>query len=574
METNNGNWQKSVPVGGTPRTIDGFLGGSRRPHRLEPLAPQVLPHVEHHLPNGPHAQSLEAQAAARAAAWAAQQQQQLVGGASSHVPGTPAIPVPQRAPAPVAQAHHAAPHLSGRQFDYPAYKPPARPTQIVRKSSSWRSRVVKGSGFLVGLVMLTGGFFAWKAYIKLHKVFHGTATVAALASDNVKPDLLKGEGSGRVNILLAGIGGAGHEGPDLTDTLLVMSVDPVNHSAVLLSIPRDMWVKQPVNYFGANQKINAVYESAKYKYLGKMDESSANSQAVQAGFNADDQILEQVLGIDINYHVLVDFKAFRQAIDTVDGVTVNVPEDLWDPTMAWENHGNPTLAKAGIQTMSGTQALIYARSRETSSDFARTERQRQILLALKAKVITAGTLSNPTKIDGLMNAFGDNVYSDLSTKGAARLFDIVKQIPDTKISSLDLVSPPHKLVTTDHVGNISVVRPVAGFNNYAAIQSFVRTELPDGYITRENAPVAVVSPTAQEATAIGAELKTYGYNVTAMQAGGSKNQPTVVVDLSHGKDPYTRHYLESRYGVKAVTTLPGGVQIAQPGTKFVILVSK
>lgn len=420
------------------------------------------------------------------------------------------------------------------------------------------------------VMLMTGGFLTWKGYAKFHKVFHGTSTVAALAGKPVAPDLLKGEGDGRVNILLLGIGGPGHDGPDLTDTMVVMSVDPVNDTAVLLSIPRDLWVKMPVNYFGSQQKINAAYESGKYHYLGKMDASGANAAAVEAGFAADDQVVKDVLGVNINYHVLINFQAFRQAIDTVGGVTVDVPTELNDPTMAWENNWNPILAEPGVQQMDGVKALLYARSRETTSDFARSQRQRQILVALKDKVLTAGTLSNPTKIDGLMNAFGDNVYSDLSTQGAMRLVSIMKQVSDNHIASVGLTDEPHKLVTTDHVGNISVVRPVAGFNNYADIQNYVRSQLPDGYLLKEKAPVTVVGAIAAGAQQMTAMLKDYGYDVTATLSTGAPVTKPTVIDLSAGRDPYTLHYLEMRYG-KSLKQLPAGVNVPPGSAKFVIM---
>jgi len=80
-----------------------------------------------------------------------------------------------------------------------------------------------------------------------------------------------------------------------------------------------------------------------------------------------------------------------------------------------------------------------------------------VLVALKDKVLTVGTLSNPTKIDGLLNAFGDNVFSDMSTKGASRLVDIMRQVSDSKIASVSLADKPHQLVTTDQIGGTSVV---------------------------------------------------------------------------------------------------------------------
>ena len=454
----------------------------------------------------------------------------------------------------------------------PRYQERQRPKRIVRKRLTMLGIAWRAAAVLLVVSLGIGGFLSWKAYAKLHKVFRGTATVAAFSNKPVVPDSLKTEGDGRVNILLLGIGGPGHDGPDLTDTIVVLSVDPVNNTASMLSVPRDLWVQQPINYFGKQQKINAAYESGKYHTIGHLDPTNQNADAVQAGFANIDQVLANVLNVKIGYHVLVNFQAFRQAVDTVGGVTVNVPTDLVDPTMAWENHWNPVLAKAGVQQMNGVQALMYARSRETTSDFARSQRQRQILVALKDKTLTLGTLSNPAAIDGLLNAFGDNVYSDMSTQAAAKLYGIMKKINDTQIGSLAMTEEPHKLIMTDHVGNISVDRPVSGFDNYTDIQSYVRSELPDGYIVKEHAAVTVMGgaqPAAQAATVL---LKSYGYNVTVTTTAAAPVTQPVLVDLSHGKDPFTLHYLQARYGVKAVTQLPAGVSLTDPSTKFVIMV--
>jgi LCP family protein required for cell wall assembly len=460
---------------------------------------------------------------------------------------------------------------AGKRFPLPKYYAPERPQRIVRKRLSRLMIALRITGIVVALFILTGGFLVWKGYTKFHKVFHGTSTVAALSKKTVAPEQLKGEGDGRVNILLLGVGGPGHDGPDLTDTIVILSVDPVNNTATMVSIPRDLWVDMPVNYFGKQQKINAAYESGKYHYLGKLDPSNANAQAVEAGFSSIDTVMKNVAGVNINYHLLVNFQAFRQAVDTVGGVTVNVPTPLVDPTMAWENHWNSVLAPAGVQQMDGVKALLYARSRETTSDFARSERQRQILVALKDKVMTAGTLSNPAKIDGLMNAFGDNMFSDLSTQGATRLASIMKQVGDNKIKSISLTDQGHQLVTTDHVGTASVVRPLAGLGNYADIQTYVRSQIPDGYIVKEHAPVAVLGATSISAAATSTLLTSYGYDVVSTAMTTASSVQPIVVDLSGGKDPYTAHYLETRFGVKAVTSLPAGVTLANSGAKFAII---
>jgi LCP family protein required for cell wall assembly len=304
-----------------------------------------------------------------------------------------------------------------------------------------------------------------------------------------------------------------------------------------------------------------------------MDSSSKDAKAIQAGFSVADQTVEQILGVPIHYNMMFDFQAFRQAVETVGGVDVNVPEQLYDPTMAWENHGNPVLAKAGLQHFDGVHALIYVRSRETSSDFARSERQRSLLLALKDKSITLGTLSNPTRISGLINAFGDNVQTDFSLSDATRMYSIFKQINNNGVQSLDLDTPPHQLVTTGNINGQSVVMPKAGLSQYSDIQAYVRSSLQDGYILKEHASIMVLNGTQENglATAKANELKTYGYNVTTVASAPTNGYAqTILVDLTHGKDKYTKHYLEQRFNTTATSTLPD-TAIAPNGADFILV---
>jgi LCP family protein required for cell wall assembly len=450
--------------------------------------------------------------------------------------------------------------------------------EVINRRAKWRGlRRGASRGLAVALVLLItmGGLLFSQSYLKLHKVFKGGTGTAAALKANVKPELLKGEGQGRVNILLLGRGGGNHDGPDLTDTMMLVSVDPINHTSTLLSLPRDLWVNVP------NQgvmKLNAAWETGEFKYLGKVSPGSTNPKAISAGFSMVDQTVQQVLGVDINYNVLVDFQAFQQAVDTVGGVNVNVPTDLVDPTMAWENGGNSTLAKAGLQDFNGKQALIYVRSRETSSDFARAERQRSVLLALKSKVETLGTLSNPFKLSGLLNSFGNNVQTDLSISNANRLYSIMKNVSGANITSIglnDTTTPgATQYVATGNINGQSVVLPKAGLFQYGDIQQFVRGQLKDPYIIKENSKIFVLNGTAMPglATTKANELKSYGYNVT--KVGNTPNSgwtQTTLVDLTHGKDKYTKNYLEERLGVKASASL-SDTTIPTNGADFVIII--
>jgi LCP family protein required for cell wall assembly len=442
----------------------------------------------------------------------------------------------------------------------------------VIKPGQWRQTrrlLSRGLAVVLVLIITLGGLLFSQSYLKLHKVFKGGSATAAALTANVKPELLKGEGRGRVNVLLLGRGGGNHDAPDLTDTIMLASIDPINHTTTLLSIPRDLWVNVPGH---GVMKLNAAWETGEFAYTHKGTPGSTDPKAITAGYDLLDQSLEEVLGVQIDYHMLVDFQAFRQAVDTVGGVEINVPTDLVDPTMAWENQNNPVLAKAGQQAFDGVHALNYVRSRETSSDFARAERQRSVLLALKGKVVNLGTLSNPLKMSSLINAFGNNVQTDLSLSNANRLYSLTKGIGDSSTTSISLADKDNPLVTTGNINGQSVVLPKAGLYKYDAIQTFVRGQLKDPYILRENAKILVLNgtPTPGRATAKAAELRSYGYNVIgASNTTGSGWADTTLVDLTH-HSKYTKNYLEQRFGRKALTTL-ADKSIPTNGADFVII---
>ncbi len=429
----------------------------------------------------------------------------------------------------------------------------------------------RGVALSIVLIMTLGGLLFSQSYIKMHKVFKGSTETAEALKPKANPDLLKGEGSGRVNVLLLGRGGGTHDAPDLTDTIIINSIDPVNHKAAMLSLPRDLWVNVPDH---GVMKLNAVWQTGVWDYLGKRVNGTNNPKAIAAGFDLLDQTVQDITGLEMNYNAIVNFQAFKQAVDTVGGVNIDVPTDLVDPTMAWENGKNPVLAKAGPQTMDGTHALIYARSRETSSDFARSQRQRALMMAIRTKVIDLGTLSNPVKISKLISAFGDNVQTDLSLKNASRLYSIIKDIPETDITSLGLADGPTKLVTTGNITGQSVVIPQAGLFKYDAIKDYLRTQLKDPYLIKEDAKILVLNGTLVPGLAAtkSAELAKYGYNVV-----GSGNTPsggwtsTTLVDLSGGKKKFTRHYLEQRIGISALTSL-SDKSIPTNGADFVIII--
>lgn len=442
--------------------------------------------------------------------------------------------------------------------------------RLLGRHPKTRNVLKRGLITLAALLLIGGGFFGYKFYMAQKNLFRGGGSAPALAECK---DLsqLKREGDCRVNILILGEGGQGHSGPDLTDTILLASIDPINNKAALLSIPRDLWVRIPGN---GSQKINAAYAYGKQKSSAK-NEAGKQKDAIELL----DKTLEPVLGIPINYHAVMDFTAFRQLVNAVGGVTVDVPEQLYDPTIAWENNYNSVIAKKGPQTFNGKKALLYVKSRQTSSDFARAERQRLVLVALKEKTLSVGTFGNPVKITQLLTALGKNIYTDFSLDGITRLYSIMADIPSADISSLDMVKPPNDLLTTSNLAGLSIVRPKDGLFEYKSIQNFVRNSLRDSYLAKENSQVAVynATSTAGLAASKATELKSFGYNVTAIGNTPTETNPlkTVVVDLTRGTDRYTKHYLQQRFKVTTSTQLPNGSGITPPvGTDFVIILGK
>lgn len=453
-----------------------------------------------------------------------------------------------------------------RRKERKAAKHHGRDWRKIRKYS------LRGGLVVLGLFLLLGGFLFTKGYFNLNKVFKGGGNAAALNS-NVDPSRLKGEGDGRVNILLLGRGGEGHDGADLTDTILLASIDPVNNKAGLVSIPRDMWVTTS----SGSSKINSIFAYAKQR----AQRNGSNKEAAEeAGVKAIQEEVKEILGIPVHYYSMVDFAAFKEAVDTVGGVDINVTEEtavterLWDPMTRKQYYLN---VKPGLQHFDGQRALFYARSRHTSprGDFDRAERQRLMIQALSKKITSAGTYANPVKVSQLMDSFGNHVSTDLSIDDAMRLMEIGKKIGGS-FESIDLAKPDKPLVRTGMISGQSVVMPVAGPTDYSEIQAYVRSKLKDGYIVKENANITVLNGTVSPGLAgeKADQLRSYGYNVgTVADAPTSDYDKTVIVDLTKGKKPYTKNYLEKRFGVKVTAKLPDSTIV--PGTaSFVIILGQ
>jgi LCP family protein required for cell wall assembly len=310
-------------------------------------------------------------------------------------------------------------------------------------------------------------------------------------------------------------------------------------------------------------------------------ESNRDRKGDDAGFKALEDVIESKIGIPIHYHSMIDFAGFAKAIDTVGGVSVDVPESgtVYEPGMWLLGQHYDLNVQKGKTNFNGIKALAYTRSRYTSArgDFDRSERQRLIMVALKDKIFSAGTYSNPWKVNQLMSDFGGHIRTNLSIDEVMRLYEIGNEIPSNKIASVGLADPPNEYVTTGMIHGQSVVYPKAGLENYKKIQHFVRNRLRDGFLAKEDATVAVYNGTniAGLAGRTGDDLKSYGYKVSTVADAPTKGiQNTIIVDLRNGEKKYTKRYLENRFSTTATTSMPPGSKINPGNADFVIILGQ
>lgn len=269
---------------------------------------------------------------------------------------------------------------------------------------------------------------------------------------------------GRVNVLLLGNGGGFHDGPDLTDSIIVASYNLKLKNVIFFSIPRDLWLDN-IKY-----KINAAYE------VGK---SGGNGLTF-----AQDKI-DDVLGLPIHYGVRVDFDGFAKAIDLVGGIDVMVEQtfDDWLYPLTGKEDDLCGLTEAEIELsleearvlslspgkkrvlvradgkvattsadfacryehihfdkggahLDGEMALKFVRSRHGTngegSDFARSKRQHAVIEAFRKKVLSVPTLINPGKIVELLSTFSKSFETDIPKEKFLDFYNLTKNVTSSK----------------------------------------------------------------------------------------------------------------------------------------------
>ena len=335
---------------------------------------------------------------------------------------------------------------------------------------------------------------------------------------------------------------------------MLVSLDPVNQSLSLLSIPRDLYLTNPRD----NQptRINAVYSRAKQaSYQRTTEHPIAN----QAGMGALTDLISHYFQIDINYYLLADFEGFVEAVDIIGGVEVEIDQAIYDPLLGFE-------LTPGKQVLDGQMALNYVRSRHfITGDFARSTNQRNFLSALQNKLQGFDLLTNAKATSQLLNKIQDNVTTNLTLEESQRIYHLV--LETDKVVSLDLVGPNGLLEpATIYLPSgqpQSVVLPVAGFDQFGPVADFVKRHLVDGFLEAEQAPIAIYyqDQLADRAQVVADRLKTYGYNVSSYQPlpAGLSGLDSQVISLNP-EAKYTRRYLERHFQLELGSTPPNGLE--------------
>ncbi len=428
--------------------------------------------------------------------------------------------------------------------------------KMKRKKSFRRKLFLSFTGFAVVLLISVVGFIAYQGFSTVDKVFHGN-----IVSDITAPfnnTQLKGESSGRVNFLLAGdsVGDPNHQGAQLTDSMIILSLNVKTRTAFLLSIPRDLWIYIPG--LSSYQKINAANDVTNFSASGYPN----------GGMGELEQVIQTQLGIPIDYYGLINYTAFSDAVNSVGGVTINIQSP--DPRGLYDPYTNIKLPNGPV-TLNGQQALNLARARGDGpgaygfpqSDFDRTAHQRQLLTAVAEKALSLGFLSNPAKISNLFNAFGNNLQTDLSLQNVLRLIQLAKNINPNSIQSYAFSygstnNHPKPILTgyLDPSSGQDALIPTLGVGNYSALTSYYKQLTSNNPLIQESAPIVILNASNQVGLAAkeAAVLRKQGYNIETI-ANASTTYPTsMIVNGSNGQEPQTLNALTKTFSSQATIT--------------------
>lgn len=382
-----------------------------------------------------------------------------------------------------------------------------------------------------------------------------------LSADALKP----WDGTERISILLLGIDyrqDCEEEGPTHTDSMMVLTIDPVGLSASVLSLPRDLWVEIPE--IGLDRINQAHYFGDLYEYPGG---GPALAMETVSAF----------LGVPLDYYVTINFDAFIEVVDLIGGITVEVPETIDDPTYPDSCYGiDPFHIEEGTHRLDGTQALKYARTRATfGGDVDRAGRQQAVILAARDQILQLDMLPQLiAQSPRLWQTLQDNVRTNLTLDEGLQLALLMQDIPGESINTAVIdynyvyneITPDGRQVLVPNRDAIRVMRNQL----FAppAIPTPVIVDLPM-LMRGEEARVALYNGTAVFGLAAATQehLQKFGLNISEIGNADSATYRTTKI-IDYGDHPYTTQYITQIMNVPPLNTSQGST----PEGEFDVLV--
>src|SRR4051812_34113008 len=364
-------------------------------------------------------------------------------------------------------------------------------------------------------------------------------------------------GTERLNILLIGSDQRPHEGTYNTDTLIVVSIDPTTKQVAMFSLPRDT-SNAPLppgplrNAFGSTYgaKINSLFTAVR----GRPDLVPGSSRT--RGYNGLKEVLGYLYNLDIKYFVEVNFDGFKQVVDAMGGVTINVQVPVLDESYPSDTgRTSRVYIPAGIQHMTGAQALVYARSRHLSDDFDRGARQQRVLTSLREQADVAALVP---RIPDLLAAVKATVRTDIPQDQLARLAGLAATVDTKDIRSYvfsyprygsQILAPIYKLIP-------DVPRIRSAVAN--AFKVDPELENSRASLAEENASIWILNGSGEqgEATNLVGYLAYYGLSASAPNTrpstAGVGGTQIVVYNGAETRLAATIAFLESTFNTKVI----------------------
>lgn len=420
--------------------------------------------------------------------------------------------------------------------------------------------------FVVLFIALTGAVYFWGDSI-ISKITGGRSGLldvirTAISSNKQLPR----DKYNRTNILIFGTSGYDmngtdgdheHDGAQLTDSIMILSVNEAGKDAAMINVPRDFYIETC-----ANNKINEVFWCA-----------NLDNKNEQAGAEALTRKISDIFGLQIHYYVHVNWVTLISIVNALGGITVTLDETIDDDMT------NTHIAAGQPVTLNGEKALGLARARygTEGGDFTRANSQQKILESIKQKIAENGL--DLIQIMQIATSLGDNLRTNAAIEDMAAGARAMSTLPLNALHPLDLSMSGAGLFTTADINRVSYVIPTAGQTNYDSIRSFLSQQFSLNATKRESANILVLNGSGIEGLAAKeqAELQAAGFtvggidNAPASPTGGYFDKLYLYKTGSGSAKPNTLDRLEKYYSMSAMPAdqIPAGVN--QNGYDFIVI---